>query len=72
MVLIKPLSIFMTTLIACLVHSQFTKQQATQGELNGFVEVQYISAVRKSSSRHSAAKLTQGRLIMMQTFAQSV
>lgn len=37
-VLITPLSIFVAALIARLSHSQFVKQQATQGELTGFIE----------------------------------
>lgn len=37
-VLVTPLSIFVAALIARLSHRQFIKQQATQGELTGFLE----------------------------------
>lgn len=37
-VLVTPLSIFAATMIAHLCHKQFIDQQATQGELTGFVE----------------------------------
>jgi ATP-binding cassette subfamily B protein len=37
-VLVTPLSLFVAGFIAKLSHKQFTEQQATQGELSGFVE----------------------------------
>lgn len=37
-VLVTPLSLFVAAFIARLTHRQFVEQQATQGELSGFVE----------------------------------
>lgn len=37
-VLVTPLSLFVAAFIAKLTHRQFVEQQATQGELSGFVE----------------------------------